>query len=361
MRILPWAVCFCAFVLLAATIRADTVILKSGDHITGTITGADSKTVTVKTDFAGSINVNWSSVQEITSDATVFVLTPEKQTVSGPITIEGTDLVVHTETKGDVHVPLAKLSVVRSPDAEAAYEKSLHPSLEQGWKTVANAGFALARGNAQTTNFTFGFGSNRKTLSDQISLKASMVYSNNNAIAGGVTANTVLGEARYGKDAYDEALFWFVDGNFTHNALQGLDLQSIYTGGLGWHAIHSAKTTLDVLAGINYTRQNYGAVEGSTTPATNVDRNLLGATVGEDFKHTFDSTITLTQDFNIYPDLSNVGQYTFAFDSAMDTNINGWLGWQVSFSDRYVSNPPIAGTKTNDVLFSTGITASFGK
>jgi Protein of unknown function, DUF481 len=354
-------VCFCVFGLSAIGALADTVTLKSGDHITGTITGADNKAVTVKTDFAGSIKVNWSSVQEITGDTTLFVLTPAKETVSGPITIEGTDLVVHTKANGDVHVPLAKLSVVRSPDAEAAYEKSLHPSLAQDWKAQANAGFALARGNAQTTNFNFGFASNRKTLVDQISLKSAILYSNNDAIGGGVTANTVLGEARYDRNAYDDALFWFVDANYTHNALQGLNLQSIYTGGLGWHAIHSPKTTLDVLAGINYTRQNYGAIEGSTTPTPSVDRNLLGVTVGEDFKHTFDSTITFTQDFNIYPDLSNVGQYTFAFDSAMDTKIDGWLGWQVTFSDRYVSNPPIAGTKTNDVLFSTGITASFGK
>ncbi len=152
-----------------------------------------------------------------------------------------------------------------------------------------------------------------------------------------------------------------MDGNFTHNALQGLDLQSIYTGGLGWHAVHTPATTFDILTGLNYTRQSYGAIQGSTTPTTNVDRNLLGATATEDFKHEFTPTTSFTEDFNVYPDLSNVGQYTFAFDSAFDMKINEWLGWQVSFNDRYVSNPPIAGTKSNDVLFSTGITASFGK
>ena len=352
---------FCwALGLLAATAQADTVMLKGGDHITGTITGADKSTVTVKTQFAGNIKVNWSSVQEITGDSTLFVLTPANETVSGPITIEGTDLVVHTKANGDIHVPLAKLSVVRSPDAQAAYEKSLHPSLLDNWKAQGNAGFALARGNSQTTNLNFGFNTARKTLNDQISAKAALVYSSNDGTLG-VTANEVLGEARYNKNAYDDALFWFVDGSFTHNALQGLDLQSIYTGGLGWHAIHSSSTTFDILTGLNYTRQSYGMVQGSTIPTPNVNRNLLGATASEDFKHEFTPTTTFSEDFNIYPDLSNVGQYTFAFDSALDMKINGWLGWQVSFNDRYVSNPPIAGTKSNDVLFSTGITASFGK
>lgn len=347
--------------MLAASAKADNVTLKNGDHITGTITGADNKTVTVKTDFAGDLKVNWSSVQEVTGDSTLFVLTPQKTTVSGPITIEGTDLIVHTTANGDVHVPLGQLSVVRSPDAQAAYEKSLHPSLVRNWSGGANAGFALARGNAQTTNLNFGFNGDRQTLNDKISLKAAMVYSSNDAPGGGVTANTVLGDARYNRNAYDNSLFWFVDGNFTHNALQGLNLQSIYTGGLGWHAIHSASTTLDVLSGLNYTRQSYGAIPGSAVPTPNVNRNLLGATVGEDFKHQFGSITTFTEDFNFYPDLSDAGQYNFAFDSAIDTKISKWLGWQVSFSDRYVSNPPILGTKSNDVVFSTGITTSFGK
>jgi hypothetical protein len=347
--------------MLARSAAADTITLKTGDHFSGTITGADNKTVTVKTDFAGEIKVDWSKIQEITGDTTLYVVTPDKQTVSGPLTIAGTDLVVHTKANGDVHVAMDKLSVVRSPDAEAAYEKSLHPPLSGDWKGAVNAGLALARGNADTTNLNLGFDSDRKTLNDDITAKASVVYADNNAAGGGVTADEILGEARYDKNVYDDSLFWFADGNFTHNALQGLNLQSIYSGGLGWHAIHSPKTTFDILGGLNYTRQSYGAVEGSTTPTPNVDRNLLGVTVGEDFKRQFGAATTVTQDFNFYPDITDAGQYNFALDAGLNSKISKWLGWQMTFSDRYVSNPPIAGTKPNDVVFSTGLTASFGK
>jgi putative salt-induced outer membrane protein len=353
-------ICYCAFATLAPSASADALSLKNGDHVTGAVTGADAKTVTLKTDFAGAININWSSIREITSDYTLFVLTPDKQTVNGPITLEGADMVVHTKANGAVHVPLASLSVVRSPDAQAAYEKSLHPPLTADWKGQVNTGFALARGNADTTNLNFGFISARKTLNDQISLRASSVYANNDAAGGGVTANEILGEGRYDRDVAGNTVFWFVDANFTHNALQGLNLQSIYTGGFGWHAIHSAATTLDILGGINYTRQSYGQVEGSTTPTPSISRNLTGATIGEDFKHQFGSNTTFTEDFAFYPDLTDAGQYDFAFDVAADTKISKWFGWQVSFNDRYVSNPPIAGTKSNDVVFSTGLTASFG-
>jgi putative salt-induced outer membrane protein YdiY len=361
MRFASAVICFCAFVFLAGAAAADTIVLKSGDRVTGTITGADNKVVTVKTDFAGEIKVNWSSVAEITSAAQLYVVTPDKRTVSGPITIEGTDLVVHTANSGDVRVALDQLSVLRSPDAQAAYEKSLHPPLSADWKGGANAGLALARGNAETTNLNFGANANRKTLNDQITANSSMVYAKNDAAGGGVTANEVLAEGRYDRNLLDDTIFWFVDGNFTHNALQGLALQSIYTGGLGWHAIHRPKTTFDVLAGLNYTRQTYGAVAGSTTPTPSVQRNLIGATIGENYKHQFGAATTISEDFTFYPDLSDAGQYNFALDSAVNTKISKSFGWQVTFSDRYVSNPPIANTKSNDVIFATGLTVSFGQ
>jgi hypothetical protein len=83
--------------------------------------------------------------------------------------------------------------------------------------------------------------------------------------------------------------------------------------------------------------------------------------VGEDFKHQFGSLTLFTEDFNFYPNITDAGPYRFAFNAAAATKISKWLGWQVTFSDRYVSNPPILGTKANDVVFSTGLTASFGK
>jgi hypothetical protein len=353
-------ICFCGFATLGSSASADTVSLKNGDHVTGIVTSADAKTITLKTDFAGAININWSSIQEITSDYMLYVLTPDKQMVSGPITVEGTDMVVHTKANGAMHVPLASLSVVRSPEAEAAYEKSLHPPFTADWKGAVNAGLALARGNSETTNLNLGFEAARKTLNDQITLSSSTIYSSNDApVGGGVTANEILGAGRYDRNFDRGALFGFVSGDFTHNALQGLNLQSIYTGGLGWHAIHSPATTLDVLSGINYTRASYSPIAGSTTTVP-VQQNIAGATVGENFRHQFGAITTFTEDFNFYPNITDAGPYRFAFDAGAATKISKWLGWQVTFSDRYVSDPPIQGTKANDVVFSTGITASFG-
>jgi Protein of unknown function, DUF481 len=137
-------------------------------------------------------------------------------------------------------------------------------------------------------------------------------------------------------------------------------LQSIYAGGLGWHAINRPNTTLDVLGGINYTHETYNA-SASSIVTSSLSRNLPGITAGEDFTHKFGGTSTFTEDFTFYPDLSDISQYRFSLDAGWVTKFNRWLGWQVTLADRYVTNPPILGARSNDLILSTGLNLSFGQ
>jgi putative salt-induced outer membrane protein len=352
MRLQHLAGVFLVVLGMTSAAGADTVVLKNGDHLTGTIEVSDGHDVTLKTDYAGEIKIKWPSVTQVTTEKPLYVVTPDKKTVSGTLTTEGTDLVVHTTSAGALQVPMEKVTVVRSSDAETAYEKSLHPNLIEGWKGGVNLGFALARGNSATTNLTTGFTADRKTLNDEITMYETSLYTSNDLPGGGTTANSIVGGIKYDRN-FTKLIFGFVSADYTHDELQDLNVRQIYSGGLGLHVINTPNTTFDVLAGANYTRETYGA------NATQVDRNLAGVTLGENFMHKFGKSTTVNEVFYFYPDLSNTGQYRFSLDAASVTKINSWLGWQMALSDRYVTNPPILGTKSNDVIFSTGINVSF--
>jgi hypothetical protein len=41
-----------------------------------------------------------------------------------------------------------------------------------------------------------------------------------------------------------------------------------------------------------------------------------------------------------FPNLSDLGQYRFQFDATAATKLKTWLSWQITVSDRYLSNPP---------------------
>ncbi len=346
-----------AIVAAAPLGAADTVVLNNGVNMTGNVDSADGKQLVLKTDYADDVTIQWSKVKELTTDKPIFVVTPDNKTVSGVVTTEAGTLIIHSSS-GDVKVPLADVRTIRSLKQQEAYESSLQPSLVQDWKGSVNFGFALARGNSNTTNLNIGFLADRKTQTDETKAYLNSVYANNTAPGGGVTANAIFSGLAYKHDLNKE-IFGFASADYTHNALQFLNLQQIYSGGLGLHAVNNPNTTLDVFAGINYTRQSYSAGATALGISPGVTRNILGLTAGETFMHKFSSITTFNEDFTFFPELSTPGQYLFAFDAAATTKISKWLGWQITIADRYVSNPPILGTKTNDIIFATGVTVSF--
>jgi hypothetical protein len=359
MKIAQPALSVSALMLFACSTLADTLVLKNGDHLTGTIESSDATVITFKTDYAGEIKVQWSAVKETSTEQPVYLLKKDNTTVNGNVTSEDTNVVVHTANAGNVSVPLGDVTIIRSPEQQQAYERSLHPSLLEAWKGGANFGFALARGNSDTTNLALGFNADRKTTSDEIKVYASSIYSTSGIpVAGTVTASEILGGIRFDRDIRPK-LFVFVGGDFAHNALQSLDIQQIYGAGLGWHAINHPNTTLDLLAGLNYTRESYSGAT-TTSASASVNRNFPAITVGEDFAKKLGGPTSFIEHFYFYPDLSDTSQYRFSLDAGLVTQIKKWLGWQATVSDRYITNPPILGTKSNDVVLTTGINLALG-
>jgi putative salt-induced outer membrane protein YdiY len=328
---------------------ADQVVLKNGDRLTGSITKSDDKTLSIKTEFAGDVTIQWPAIQEISSTEPLHVALSSGKTVVGPVTTADGNLAVTTSASGTVKVPKDDVTALRNDTEQTAYEKSLHPSLLQGWAGGANVGFSLTRGNSQTKNLALAFTADRKTRTDDISLYANTVYAANDA-PGAVprtTASADQGGARYSRNL-GPRLFVYGSADFQTDALQDLNLRSVLGGGLGFHAINRDRTTLDFLGGLNYTKESY----------TTFSRNFAALTLGEEFSQKLGASTLLTQKLYFFPDLSQTGEYRSTFNFGSVTKLSKWLGWQNAFGDIYVTNPPV-GTKKNDIVLTTGLNFSF--
>jgi putative salt-induced outer membrane protein YdiY len=169
---------------------------------------------------------------------------------------------------------------MRSPAEQAAYEKSLHPGWEEGWAGGANIGFAFTAGNSETKNLNIGFNATRTGAHDKLLLYETSIYSSTSKLAQQpiptqTTANSNNGGLRYDHD-FTPRVFGFGAGDFFNNALQDLDLRYILGGGIGLHAIKTPNTTLDLLAGINYTHENFsGLVEPNPLPPRSLITTLI--------------------------------------------------------------------------------------
>jgi putative salt-induced outer membrane protein len=349
--------------LLAIPMFGDQITLKNGDRITGSIIKSDGKTVVLKTDYAGEVTVKFDAVQDITTTGDLNVGLTGGKTVVGPVSTIGDNIVVATKAAGKVEAPKASIAVMRSPEEQAAYEKSLHPGLMEGWNGGVNLGFAVTRGNSETKNLNIAFQATRKGFRDKLSLYTNSIYATNDLSTASphTTANSIGGGARYDRDITPR-LFGFVNADFFHNSLQFLDLRSSFGGGLGFHAIKTAATTLDLLGGLNYSHESYSGAPNPTPPPDTIayTKSYAAAVVGDNFTHKLGKSTELMQSFFFYPDLSNTSDYRWTFNAGTVTKFNKWLGWQNSFGDVYVSSGlRPAGTKANDLTLSTGINISF--
>jgi putative salt-induced outer membrane protein len=350
---------------LTSAVFADQITLKNGDHLTGTVVKSDGKTLVLHTDYAGDVTVDFKAIIQITTEKELHVTTTEKKTVVGPVTTSEGNLEVATKS-GAVEVPPANVAVIRDDAEQTAFEKSQHPGLLRGWNGGANVGFSLARGNSQTTNLAIGINAVHPTANDKITVYLTSLQTNNQLATPSTVADLVTGGLRYDYN-FKPKVFGFAAADFMSNALQDLDLRGVYGGGIGYHVIKSDSTTLDLLAGLNYTHETYSNGPMNmplTTPPTfvsyGVTNRYAALTLGEELMHKAGKTTVITQKFYLYPDLSSgySGQYRGEFDFGTVTKISKWLGWQNQGSDLYVSNPPL-GTKENDVLFTTGLNFTF--
>jgi putative salt-induced outer membrane protein YdiY len=353
---------------LSCVVLADQVTLKNGDRLTGTVVKSDGKTLVVHTDAAGDVTLQMDSIQDIKTDKDLHVTVKGGKTAVGPVTTSDGKIEIVTKSGGTVETAPGDVTLIRNDAEQAAYDKSLHPGLRHGWTGGANVGFSVARGNSETENLALAFNAVHASLNDKITLYATSIDTTNDLATPSTVANLTTGGFRYDRNLRPK-LFVFGAADFMSNALQFLDLRSVYTGGFGYHAIANDKTTLDFLGGVNYTHEVYsnGAEIPPTPPSTTPTgvfesygqtNRYVALTLGQILNKKLGKSTVLTEDATFYPNLQDSGQYRFVFNVGTVTKLNKWFGWQNQFGDIYVSNPP-TGSKSNDVIFTTGLNIAF--
>jgi len=248
-------------------------------------------------------------------------------------------------------VAKSEVAVMRSPADQAAYEKSLHPGLMEGWTGGGNFGLALARGNSDTTNVALGFDATRKTTNDAWVINAASIYTTDGA-TGVTSANSFQGLIRYDRNI-NKRLFAYAVFAGGYDELQDLNYRLMPGGGLGFHAIATPKTTLDLLFGLGYTRESFSG------GATYLVNNLITATLGDEFTHKLGARTSIMQNLYYLPSLNETSNYRVTGNFGITTKLNGWMTANMLFNDRYFSQP-VLGNKNNDILFTTGLGFTFG-
>lgn len=348
LKYLPLIAVIGCFSLIPAV--ADQVVLKNGDRVTGTIVKKDAKELIIETDHFGVVTTAWEQVASITADKPVNIILSDGRTLRGTLTTaEGKVEVVAENTRASV-AP-SDITVLRGADEQTAYERLLRPGWGDLWAGAGVVGLAGSAGNARTLTFTTGIKAARVTNTDKTSLYFNLIKAS--AVINGASADTA--QAVRGGAAYDHnvssRLFVNMFNDYEYDRFQNLDLRFVLGGGLGFHAVKTEMSSLDLLAGFDFNHSKFN------TPLT---RNSGELYWGDEYNLQLSSSTSLVQSFRMFNNLSDTGTYRVNFDVGASTRISKWLTWNVSLSDRYLSNPA-PGRKTNDVLYTTGLGITFAR
>ncbi len=337
------------FAFLTGALFADQVTLKNGDTVSGQIVKKDGDTLTIKSEFMGEVTMPWSAITSVKSDNPLFVKLPDGKEVNGKVSTAGQEVAVATPA-ATVTAPIGQVATIRNEAEQQKYERLLAPSWSELWAGYFDLGFSLARGNSHTDTLTTAFNATRATNADKTVLFLNQIYST--GTIGGVTGPTA--DAVRGGVSYDHNInarwFWQVLNTDEYDTFQSLDFRFVGGGGLGYHAIKTDRTVLDLLAGGNYTHEAFTG---------GIVRNLGEVNFGDDFSHKVTGVTSVTQSMRFYV-APTTGEYRLSFDGGAATTIHKWLSWQVTVSDRYLSNP-VFGRKGNDILLTTGLRATFAR
>jgi putative salt-induced outer membrane protein YdiY len=340
-----------AFPLLAA----DQITMKNGDRLTGAIVKFDGKALTVKSDYAGDLTIKWEAVASVTSSQPLNIGLKDGQVVVGTVTTQDDKFAVQTTSSGTVNAPIASVTFIRSKDEQAAFEANearyKNPRLVDLWTGNAAIGFAKASGNSKATNLNVNANAVRATARDKTTVYFTTIYATSTANnKSNTTANAQRGGFNYDLNLSPK-LFVFGGSDFEADQFQALDLRFTPGGGFGFHAIKTPQSTFDIFGGGSLDKEYY---------SNNVTKSFGEAQFGEEYLYKLSKVTTLHEKVTLFPNLSDTGQIRMNFDASADTKLRKWLAWQVSISDRYLSNP-LPGFQKNDLIITTGVNLLLSK
>jgi hypothetical protein len=354
-----------------ATPGPDVLTLANGDQLRGKLLGEANGSVTFHSDGAGDLTLTWDKIKSIQTAQKFAVIrqgqrvsrkTANSQVLQGAVAAEEEKVQVHTGTQGTA-------TEVSRPDVqymieEGAFTKAVesNPGWGHGWTGALSAGVADVEATQNSRTFT-GAASFVRAIPDVSWLDPRNRTMANFAASygslsqpGTVTTKTNILHADAEHDWFlSPRLYALVDTSFDHNYSQGLALQQIYGGGLGFVVFKTAKEELDLKGDIHYERQHFGFTPGITPPVKTPDKDLIGANIGDTYMAKLAHGIVFNQGLVVTPSFNTPSAYSALATASLVFPVYKRFGFNLSALDDFL-NDPAFGSKKNSFQFSAGLT-----
>jgi len=355
----------------------DVVTFTNGDRLTGKLLRAEGGHVVFASKMAGEIDIPMDNIQQLSSGAEFALL--RKNTVptknyefEGSVRIQDKKVYVAGHN-GDHFIEATGDVAYLIPKSDFDRQMSKKSGFRTGWTGALTGGATLVRSTTSATTLTAGLNLTRAIPTvawmpprNRTTFNVIETYGKNTSPGAipqttpptpAVTTLSSIFHADSERDQYVSPRFYaLADLSFDHNYAQGLQLQQVFGGGIGWTPLKSTQQQLDLKVDVHYERQQFitnpvnGAVV-ATVPST----DLVGSTVFEGYRRNLPHKLLFTQTANILPAFNVAADYSANLTAALAIPVFKRLSATVSTTDNYL-NDPSPGYNKNSFQFVTGVT-----
>jgi putative salt-induced outer membrane protein YdiY len=232
------------FLFVSQAVMADTIKLKNGDLITGSVVKKGADTLLFKTKYAGEIEITRSEIAKLkTSSPESVVLTDDAANIQ-------------PQTFGRVKGEGGGLKMAKALNMDAI---NAGMKVAEGfeWKGHINLGGAVTQGNTDTSLLRLDGEAIARSERDRITLSAYANRAQTNDV------DTELNSK--GKLQYDyfltEKRFLYANTSLEKDQFRDIGLRSTFGFGSGYQIFEESDRNLSVEAGINYIDTDFDDAE----------------------------------------------------------------------------------------------------
>ena len=362
----------------------DVLIFANGDRLSGKLESVTAGNVVFNSDMAGTLTISVDKIKELKSGAQ-FALLRKGDVVGKTHVPEGSVEVADgnlTLTPPPSQQPDQPPAVVPAKDVnylidQPTFEKqaSHKAGFLTGWGGTLTGGANIERSTTTGTTLSAGLNlvraiptvpwmlpRNRTTvdvLESYGKLSTPVIppppVTNPPTPATSVVVTSIFHADAERDEYFSPRLYALGDVSFDHNFGQGLQLQQVYGGGIGFTAIKSDKQELDLKADVHFERQQYITTGAGAISTTTPSVNLIGTTFFESYRRNLPRKILFTETLDVLPAWNTPKDYSANLNASLSLPVFKRLSATVAVADNFL-NDPAEYYKKNSFQFITGVT-----
>jgi hypothetical protein len=316
--------------------KTDVVVLRNGDHLTVEVVRLTRGRLQVKTDDAGTIDIEWDKVKSLTAVRVFEVITSDGSRYLGGLGHQADWQLTVLTSDGDVTLQTGEVTDLFP--LGASFWRRIDGSFDAGFTYTRSSGVATT-----TVNSTTAY--RRPSSLVQLTFSATLTQGGDSEDNSDDRAATEMSYRRYrGRRQYFSGAI-----RLENNESLGIALRSQVAGQLGLRLVNTNRAQFAVGAGM---------VVNDEIPVDAPERqNVEGLVATGASFYTYDRPKTnLDVTFQYYPSFSSWGRQRLQFDSSVKRELWRDFFCALDVFDTFDSRPPEPGAARNDV----GVVVSIG-